>query len=402
MKDSYDIGTKAFSKRLRRHVVGRDRAYFAVTAPGLESLCREELEAPPMRLQTQPPGDGGVAFTGRLEDCQRANLHLRTASRVLLRIGSIRASGFGTFEKRATAMAWELFLPPAAPVVVKATMHRCRLLHSEALKERTLAAIARRMQTATGAARDEHPEAALPPQTVHIRGYRDRFGFSIDSSGAPLYIRGRKPHAGRAPVRETLAAGILKLMGYAGESPLVDPMCGSGTFSLEAVMAARNIPAGWYREFAFEHWPSFAPKRWQYLRAEAEREIRSSCPHRIYASDIDPEACRRLQKTVAGFGWSDSAIVRKADFFSVEPSVFGDLPGLVVLNPPYGKRVQTGTQTPAFFRAVAERLRSTWGGWRAALLAPLPLLQACSLPGFRTVQTVHGGIRLAIHYGRVP
>jgi putative N6-adenine-specific DNA methylase len=401
MSESPTIGTRAFSKRLRRHVVGRKRAYFAVTAPGLEALCREELGAPPMQLQTQPPGGGGVVFTGRLEDCQRANLHLRTASRVLLRIGSIQATGFGVFEKRTADMAWELFLPPAAPLGVKATMHRCRLMHSEAIKERTLAAIARRMQAVAGAARGEPPEA-LPPQTVHIRGYRDRFGFSIDSSGDPLYIRGRKPHAGRAPVRETLAAGVLKLMGYAGEGPLVDPMCGSGTFSLEALMAARNIPAGWHREFAFEHWPSFAPKRWQYLRAAAEKEIRPTSAHRIYASDIDPEACRRLQKTVAGFGWSDSITVGQADFFSMDPSVFGETPGLVVLNPPYGKRVRPGTQTPVFFRAVAERLRSTWRGWRAVLLIPLPVLQTCSLPGFQTVQTVHGGIGLAIHYGRVP
>lgn len=355
---------------------------------------------PPLELSTEPPTAGGVGFAGRLEDCQRANLHLRTASRILLRIGSFRAANFGVFEKRAAEVAWELFLPPGAPLSVRTAVRRCRLIHGGAIGERTLAAIGRRIGAISDSGKGSRP-ATPTDQTIYVRGYRDRFAFSVDSSGDPLYIRGLKPHAGAAPIRETIAAGVLQQIGYTGDRPLVDPMCGAGTFSLEAAMTARCIPAGWYRDFAFRHWPSFSKKRWQHLRSAAERRIRNTAPRQILASDIDPDACRRLQETVSRFGWNDTITVRKADFFSLAPSALADLPGWVVLNPPYGKRIHAGQKTSELFRSVVERLQTAWTGWRAALLVPAAIWKAFAIPGFRILRTVHGGIPLVVQYGRL-
>ncbi len=379
---------KALQKRIRRHVRGRVHRFFAVTGPGLEPLCEAELAALSLDRAEGGSESGGVAFSGRPADCWRANLHLRTASRVLMRLERFKAENFSRFKQKIAALPWELFLYSDPPPRIRVTVRSSRLYHSQALAQRVAEGMAQRFQG--------HPflaaPADIPAQTVFVRGLKDRFTVSLDSSGELLYKRGIKAHGGTAPLRETLAAAALKLAGYTGKKPLVDPMCGSGTFALEAAMMAAGIPAGWFREFAFMGWPCFEQKRWAYLRKSAGQAI--GLPRApILASDQDPAVCQALSDQLAKTGLSAYVRVTARDFFDFSPGERGMEPGLVALNPPYGLRLGRPEQTKAFFAAVISHLKTAYRNWNLALIAPdRSVLPPLRLQAVRIHTFFHGGL----------
>lgn len=354
--------TPAFEKRVRRQVAGREHAFFAVTAPGLEPLCRRELAD--LGIADARAVPGGVEFRGKLPEAYRANLHLRTASRVLMRLFDFRADSFRALESKTAAFPWELYLGPEAALRVQVAAHHCRLHHSTAIAERVAAAVARRAGGPPGA------EAAGREQLLYLRGLDDRFLVSIDTSGANLYLRGLKTHGGRAPLRETIAAACLILSGFQGAETLLDPMCGSGTFSLEAALIAKRIPPGWFREFAFMAFPAFRPPAWNHLKTKAGEGIAALSAPRIFASDIDPEACGRLNACLAQNGLADAVAVACRDFFDVDPGRVPGGAGLAALNPPYGRRLGGRRQGRALGARVAARLAEAYAGWHFILLAP--------------------------------
>ena len=393
----------ALQKRIKRHVVGRVNDYFVVAAPGLEKWCLEELEALPSTASDIRAVAGGVAFKGRLVDCWLANLHLRCASRVLLRIDRFQASGFSQFDRRLGKIPWELYLNPGPAPAVKVTVRHCRLYHSGAIQERVIDAAGRRL----GSAGPVEPDGGRTgdPQRIYIRGVDDRFVVSVDSSGDNLYKRGIKTRGGSAPLRETTAAAVLKSVGYVPGEPLVDAMCGSGTFSIEAAMVHLNLPAGGFRTFAFESWPSFQPKRWRHLRRDGQPEagaLSGSGQPTIFASDSDPRACETLAGIVRDRGWSRVVTVAHRDFFSVSRESCGDRPGLVVLNPPYGVRLGGRPASRKTLARVVAHLDRSFSGWRFALVVPGDAEPGLISWPHRSEPLFHGGVKTVLLTGNVP
>ena len=388
-------GNSAFDKRLRRHVIGRIRDYYVVTAPGFEALCCHELVGLGIDSQSMTVKPGGVTFPGRLIDGQRANLHLHTATRVLMRVDSFMATNLRQLAKKADHIAWELFFSLDEHPEVKVSSHRSRLYHTEAIAQKLKDSIARRLMQAG---------RALPlagPQTLYARVVDDRFVLSVDSSGEPLYKRGLKSGSARAPIRETLAAAILFSAGYDGKMPLVDPMCGSGTFSLEAAIMAKRIAPGLNRDFAFMGWPSYSENQWAFLRREAESRIETLDRPRIFASDIDPRACERLVETVVQNELNDAIAVEQKDFFHIRADDYGRAPGLVVINPPYGIRLGSQRQAGDMFTAICRHLKAYFSGWTVALVTPNRDL-AHQVPfASRQRPLIHGGLKLALVIGRI-
>jgi putative N6-adenine-specific DNA methylase len=352
--------TSPFEKRIRRHVVGKSHRFFAVTAPGLEPLCRGELES--MGL-TGAAVEGGVEFSGRLQAAYRANLCLRTANRILLRMHEFRATNFRALTQEAASVPWELFIAPSAALRIHVTTHHCRLHHSDAIAERVQNAMTECLSKFSAA------EARMPQQ-IFIRGVDDRFTVSLDSSGENLYRRGIKTHAGTAPLRETLAAAALLLAGYSGEEFLLDPMCGAGTFALEAALVAKHLPPGGHRDFAFMAWPGFRPPHWDFLKRTADAQVIRLATPRIMASDNDPHACRALEECVGRHGLADAVSVSCRDFFDIDPRDLTDRPGLVTLNPPYGRRLGSSAQHAMLLRNVFQVLQEKYRGWKAVVIAP--------------------------------
>ncbi len=389
----------AMEKRIKRRVTGRDQEFFAVTLPGLEALCLNELASLGIDEKTRRVSKGGVSFQGRVHDAYAANLHLRTASRILMRIDHYQATSFRQLEKHICAFPWELYLFTGQTYDLKVTSSRSRLIHTDAIAERFRQHIDARF---AGQAELALPaNKTVPPQKLFIRVVADRFTVSIDSSGEPLYKRGLKTTGGKAPLRETFAAAALRLAGFSPGHTLVDPMCGSGSFSLEAAMISNRIPPGWFREFAFFGWPCFRPGRWKHLRRTAGKLIQPLENQTIFASDIDPDATSGLKRIVKAFDLDQAVRVECRDFFALEPVASTAAPGIITLNPPYGIRLKSGPPVDQLYAKIGRRLSTRFTGWNLALVLPRKELLKHLPFGVQTIAFTHGGLNLILATGQI-
>jgi len=389
----------SLSKRIKRHVIGRTRPYFAATAPGFEALCFQEMSAIGLPMENASVVSGGVEFEGRLTDCYLANLHLRTANRILMRINQFKATSFRQIEKKAVEIPWELYLPSKSSPQIHTTTKHCRLYHTDAICERLMKSISK--HTINGTYNGGQIEGILLEPKIFVRGVDDQFTISIDSSGENLYKRGLKIHRGTAPLRETIAAAALLQAGYHGTKPVIDPMCGTGTFSLEAALMAKNIPPGWFREFAFMGWPSFQQKKWEYLKQQCQTNFTSRQTPTIFASDKDPSACKRLEEMLTENRLADVIKVISQDFFNFLPRDLTDQTGWVVINPPYGRRLENRQKSDQLFMKICTRLKREYKGWKLILISPNKKLTK-KVPFKLTTHSIsHGGLRPVMMIGTI-
>lgn len=382
-------------KQIKRHVIGPMHQFFAVVALGFEDFCRKEIAALSDTVRLGGTVAGGVEFHGRLIDLYRANLHLRTATRILMRLDTFKATHFSQLEKKTGSLPWMLYLPEGCVPACKVSAHHSRLYHTGAVAQRIARSISAYWSD-QGIAPAENKDQAL-----FVRLEQDAVTLSLDSSGAKLYQRGLKTHSGRAPLRETLAAGILQIAGFRPDRPLVDPMCGTGTFSLEAAMMAKHVAPGLQREFAFMHWPAFRPAQWRHLQKEAAREIRRVDRPLIWASDQDAAACTRLTQCMERNHLDDAVQVRCADFFSWRPDAVETNNGLIVLNPPYGLRFSDAENIGILYERIGDRLRTAYRGWKAALILPDRSMARRTRLSGKWHPLHHGGLPLILMTGRI-
>ncbi len=377
-------------------------SFFVVTTPGLELLAAQELR----QLEISPTLEaGGVSFKADDEGLYRANLHLRTASRILARLGQFfYATTFSELREKAARLPWDRFITAGQPVSIRVTCHKSKLIHSDAVAERIAGAIYDRMgkeSPVTRAHADEQPGSGLvgnPGQLVVVRVVNDQVTVSIDSSGELLHRRGYRQAVAKAPLRETLAAGLLLAAGWDARSPLTDPFCGSGTIAIEAAMMALGIPPGMKRKFAFMDWPSYDENRWQALLAASKPGMTVELP--IYASDRDAGAMQMARENAARAG-VEAAIHFDCQAVSAIKPPAG--PGWVVTNPPYGLRVGEGRDLRNLYAQFGNVLRAHCPGWQVAVLcSDLMLLGHTGLGLDASFMTLNGGINVRLGRGRVP
>jgi putative N6-adenine-specific DNA methylase len=371
--------------------------FFASVLPGFEEVCRQELETLSDTIEIVEQVNGGIVFSGRLVDLYRANLHLRTAGRILMRIAHFKATNFRRLAKRLCAISWQLYLQPGALPQAKVASHRSRLYHTKAVAQRL-------HETIEGFWRSQDiTPLSDSDQTLYLRLDADIATLSIDSSGEGLYRRGVKSHEAEAPLRETTAAAILLLSGFkqSPDIPLLDPMCGSGTFSLEAALMRKRIAPGLFRKFAFMQWPVFRPRQWDYLKSEATERIETLEAPLIHASDLSPDACLRLETSVHHAGLADAITIRTADFFQLPPDLVPESGGLIVLNPPYGRRLEAEGAIKQFYQRIDKKLTADFKGWQAALVVPRRQWLPALAGRMESMPLSHGGLRLTLLTGRV-
>ena len=236
-----------------------EQPLFAITAPGLEALCAGELTA--LGLANRPV-PGGVEFHGGLREIYLANLWLRTATRVVVRLDSFRCRSFPDLFQRTRRLPWGQFLRTQTRVEVSASSRGSRLFHTDRIADTVREAIGH----------DSAVSLAPCTQRLLVRFEDDICQLSVDSSGELLHRRGYRQDAAPAPLRETLAAAMLLLAGWDGRERLLDPLCGSGTLPIEAALLAGRRPPGAQRTFAFMDWPGYRPGLWQALQVEAVRQ----------------------------------------------------------------------------------------------------------------------------------
>lgn len=369
----------------------REHRVLALAQPGLEQLVQAELNQ--LGVVSRIVGGVGASFRGTAATIYSANLHLRCASRVLLHLGSFRVTTFGQLVRGAQALSWEEFLAPGEEVRLRVTCRKSRLYHSDAVAERVADAIARR-SGATLAKRSALESAQL----IVVRLERDVCSIAVDSSGAHLHQRGYRQAVTQAPLRETLAAAMLLASAWDARSPLVDPLCGSGTIAIEAALLARRMAPGRQRQFRFMCWPSFDAPAWNDVLEQAlSRELPSS-PAPIYASDRNGWAVRAARQNSARACVAGDVAVARLD---VADLVSPHERGWLVTNPPYGARLAAGDR-----EALRELLRvvlSRFPGWRLAVLAPEALSHMLTGRWLRPVlRASNGGIAVRLYTGQVP
>jgi len=357
---------------------------FAVTAPGLEAVCARELIN--LAIADVRTVAGGVEFSGELRDLYRANLWLRTASRVVVRFGGFRCRDFPDLYRQSLRLPWGRFVRPGTRVKLRVSSHHSRLLHTGRIAATVSEALERALGRPT-------PPVDGPEQLVLIRFEADTCLISIDSSGDLLHRRGYREETAHAPMRETLAAGLLLLLGWDGSVPLLDPMCGSGTLPIEAALIAGNRPPGGQRNFAFMDWPRYRPGLWQALLVEAARSEQDGLAP-ISGADHDPAVLAAASRNAERAGVQD-----RIDFSLREmartPSIGGV--GLFLSNPPYGQRLGREEELRPLFRTLGEVSRCSLPGWRAALLAPEEYLAKVTGLPLRAVKVLsNGGISVTL------
>lgn len=337
---------------------------------------------------------------GGHETVYRANLHLRAASRVIARVGEFGARGFPELVRHGKRLPWERFLDAERPVQLRVTCHKSRLYHSDAVGERVAQAIASRLgvealQKSKARAGDENGDAQL----VIVRMAHDRCLLSADTSGALLHRRGYREATAKAPIRETLAAALLLAGEWRGESPLVDPFCGSGTIAIEAALMARRIAPGHRRRFAFMSWPDFDEPLWKRLRREAEEAILPRAPAPIQGSDRDAGAIESARANAARAGVESDITFERRALSAVEPPAG---PGWICTNPPYGVRVSERAELRNLYAQLGNVLRTKCAGWDFAMFsADARLERATRLTVRPVLRTVNGGIPVRVVSGTV-
>ncbi len=392
-------------KRIKRHVIAKTHRFFVATAPGLEPLCANQMTAAGICASDAIISMGGIEFISKIHGCYLANLHLRCANRILMRIASFTAERFSHLEAKTAQIPWELYLTGDFALKIHVSSQKSRLIHTGAISACVQKGIFQRMVAGQSPV---NPRLGCPShvQQIFIRAKEDRFMVSLDSSGQLLHKRGLKTNVGKAPIRETLAAAILFIAGYDPRLPLVDPMCGSGTFSLEAAMMANNIPPGWFREFAFMKWPCFKETQWRHLRREAQKAMTPLPAPMIFASDTDPAVCRKLENILHAGLLSNSVCVQQKDFFDLTPTdiscatMFQET-GLIVVNPPYGRRLSSKKQSRLLFKEIGRKLNLDFKGWRFAVITPDPGISHHVFPHAEQWRLLHGGLNIVVLTGRI-
>jgi putative N6-adenine-specific DNA methylase len=333
---------------------------------------------------------GGVEFAGPLEVCQRANLWLRTATRVLVRVGTVEAREFAKLRRRASTLPWARFLDGRTPIALHVSQARSRLYHTGAVAENLTQAIADRVALPEAAG----PEGEAGPLGVFARGQEDVWTLSVDSSGELLHRRGWRMENAQAPLRETLAAAILALCEWDPQAPLVDPMCGAGTFPVEACALAMRLAPGLARSFAFERWPGFDAARFARLREEARARALPSPPAAIAGSDHAARAVEAARRNAERCGVLPHVALTRAELADVQAPPGR---GLVVCNPPYGRRVGDPRALRGVYVALGRLLRERFAGWRAGILCADPRLDsAFGLRPSSVTPLQNGGLRVRL------
>jgi len=340
---------------------------FAVTAPGLEAICAQELAELGIRGRAS---EGGVSWSGSMETVARANLWLRTANRVIVRVAEFRAKAFHELELSAKRIEWERWIAPKSAVEFRVTCRKSKLYHSDAVAQRFAESVERRVagvRAAAGSDSDEETEvSADDPQLFIVRFLHDVCTVSVDTSGRLLHLRGYRQAVAKAPLRETLASAILLGANWNGDTPLVDPMCGSGTIPIEAACIARRLAPGRDRSFAFQRWPNADEQMWKTLLGEARAGERRTSPVTIDGSDRDEGAITAAKANAERAGVAQDI---EFDVRPISALPAAEPPGLIASNPPYGVRVGETDRLRNLYAQLGNVARAKRPGWTLALLS---------------------------------
>lgn len=335
--------------------------FTATTLTGLEEVLVEELKA--LGAEDIVPMNRAVQFTGTTALMYRANLALRTALRILKPVHTFHARSDNAFYRQIREIDWREYMTLSDTLAVDSVVNSKYFTHSQYVALRVKDAVVDQFRKHTG----ERPSVDVKNPSLQLNIYinEDECVLSLDSSGDSLHRRGYRLQAGEAPLNEALAAGMILLSGWDGRTSLTDPMCGSGTILIEAALIARNIAPGLLREeFGFLHWPDYNPDLWEAVQTEARESI-VDCQASILGSDVDVEVLNMTRQNVVRAGVEEDI---KLSLTSFEKRIPSTERGILIMNPPYGERMQTA-DIVEFYQRIGDTLKQMYPGHTAWILS---------------------------------
>ncbi len=396
MLTAMPLSSKALERRGKKFLRRNEIKLYTSVLPGLEALSASEVAALAENLSV---GHGGVEFTGNLNTIYLANLTLRAANRVLLRLAEFSAHSYPMLYDHARKVDWAAILGNCLEVSVKASSRRSRLRQDAHIREVVHDAIEARL-SALGMSTSLADEA---PLTVYVRLDRDRCTLSLDTTGVHLHKRGYRVRPVDAPIRETIAAGLLLAAQAKHYDVVVDPFCGSGTFLIEADFISRDFPPGIAREFAIEQSPLNAPARLRYLKRQLLARAPTKSSQRIQGFDVSADAVSAaLANIEAANSFSISVATANALDIDYQELAAQSESRLVVANLPYGRRLGTTSEAQSLADEFADALARHARGWDFLLVAPAHI--HIDSPALHTTKLVHfrnGGIKTTAMVGHV-
>ena len=335
--------------------------YFASCPRGLESILSDELES--LRAEEIKIVDGGVKFESTTEIMYRANLTSRIATRILCRVANGNYKTEDDLYNAALNVKWSNLFNVSHGIKVSTTGVKCPLKSLDFMTLRIKDAVCDQFRSQVNAR--PNVEIRDPDIRIHLYLEADYFDLYIDTSGQPLYQRGFRKSSVEAPIRENLAAGILALSGWKPGDTLLDPMCGSGTFLIEAAMIALNKAPGLKRNFGFEHWKDFDSVLFKNIKSEYQAQIKPLVFSHIYGSDEDLRAIRVTKGNLEEAGLKTAVELSRKSFNDI---VAPAKEGVLITNPPYGVRIGEDEGLAKAYPLWASTMKQKLSGWRTYFL----------------------------------
>ncbi|WP_240971142.1 THUMP domain-containing class I SAM-dependent RNA methyltransferase [Flammeovirga aprica] len=355
----------------------------AKTFFGLEELLKEELLA--IGARNVKAVNRAVTFEGDKEILYKANLHVRTALKILLPIKNFRARNEEDLYEKTKKVNWAKYIDVDGTFAIDSTVWSDTFTHSKYVALKVKDAIADHFSEVFK--RRPNVNVKDPEVLVHIHVSQRECILSLDSSGESLHRRGYRSEQRQAPLNEVLAAGLIMLTGWKGERPFLDPMCGSGTLLVEAAMIASNTPPGLKRKFAFMNWKDYDRRLFNQIFREAKR-ARKEIEVPIVGSDIDREAIDISYANAERSGLDEDLRISKNSFFDRKP--IGEN-GIIVCNPPYGERI--GKDIEELYRKMGDKLKQDFSGYDAWIFSGnMKALKYVGLRPSKKIQLYNGSI----------
>ncbi len=318
----------------------------ATSTFGLEAVVRREIEA--LDFKVISTEDGKITFLGDERAVVKANLWLRTADRVQIKLAEFKALEFEELFQQVKAIDWEHWIPLDGKFVVNGSSVKSKLSSVPACQSVSEKAIVEKLKESYGV---EHFEKTGALYDVKISLLKDRVTVTLDTTGPGLHKRGYRKLHGAAPIKETIAAALVQLSFWNKDRILVDPCCGSGTIPIEAALIGKNIAPGISREFVSEGWEAIPAKLWKEERANAFSAIDNECSLKIYGSDINPNAVKVAKTAAEEAGVEDVIKFNVADISALRTKQEG---GVMVTNPPYGERIGDKEAIEKIYKAYGD------------------------------------------------
>jgi putative N6-adenine-specific DNA methylase len=360
--------------------------YFATCPRGLEPVLAAELAA--VGAADVAPTGGGARFAGDTAVCYRANLESRVATRVLLQLAHAPYRGEQDVYDTARAVPWREWFDVRSSIRVDINATRSPLKSLDFATLRIKDAVCDRFRDETGA----RPDVDTREPDVRIAGFLDATHFTLylDASGEPLYKRAYRGRTGEAPIRENLVAGIIALTGWDGAAPFLDPMCGSGTFLVEAARIALDIAPGSAREFAFQRWHDFDAPLWSRLRDAARARERARTARPIFGADLYGDALGTARESLDAAGLAEVVSLKQANLLELPPPAPA---GVMIANPPYGVRIGEDETLAALYPRIGDALKQRYAGWNCFFFtADLRLARLIGLKAARRTPLFNGAL----------